>query len=62
MRVDDQLRGIDVAFGPDSRAKVAWLDKDLEGEDKEDEELELGCEFVKLLRVTVERWRSKPRF
>ncbi|KIM30825.1 hypothetical protein M408DRAFT_327788 [Serendipita vermifera MAFF 305830] len=61
MRIDEQLRGIEVSFGPDPRAKVPWLDRDLEGDDKEDEELELGCDFVKLLRFAVDRWRERPR-
>jgi hypothetical protein len=59
MRIDERLRGIEVAFGPDARAKVAWLGGELEGDDVDDEDLELGREFVGLLHTVVGRWRSK---
>ena len=61
MKIDERLRGIDVAFGPDARAKVAWLDVELEGDDADDEDLELGREFVGLLRTVVARWPSKRK-
>lgn len=59
MRIDERLRGIREAFGPDARAKVAWLDDKLEGEIMEDEDLELACEFVGLLRAVAGRLRVR---
>ena len=50
-----------MAFGPEARAKVAWLDVELEGDDADDEDLELGREFVSLLQTVVARWPSKRK-
>ena len=53
MRIDERLRGIEAAFRPDPRAKVAWVDGDLEGDDAGEEDIELAREFVGLLHTVV---------
>ncbi|KAG8801512.1 hypothetical protein FRC16_000296 [Serendipita sp. 398] len=60
-RIDEQLRGIKEAFGPDARAKAAWVDKSLRMEDERDEDLELASEFVEFLHSILGRWRRKRR-
>jgi hypothetical protein len=59
IRVEERLRGIEAAFGPDARAKVAWIDTMLVGEDADDEDLGFAREFVHVLRELAKRWRSK---
>lgn len=58
IRVEEKLRGIEEAFGPDARAKIAWIDATLAAEDA-DEDLGFAREFVHVLRELAKRWRSK---
>lgn len=55
-RIDAHLTGVETAFGPDARSKVAWLSEDarMQGtEDDEDEKLEVAAEVVDCFREFV---------
>jgi hypothetical protein len=61
IRIEEGIRGIKEAFGPDARAKVAWLDTTLAGEDADDEDVGFAREFVRVLRELAKRWQSKRK-
>ena len=60
-RVDEHLIGVETAFGPDARSKVAWVDEDtrMQGsEDDEGEDLQVAADVVDCFKEFVSYWKS----
>lgn len=57
-RVDEQLKGIKMAFGPEAQARTSWTNEEPQDGDVDDEDLVFSREFVDVLKRLASRWRS----